>query len=404
MVTAQQAHMHWAEIDLDALVHNFGLARNAAHGREVMCVVKADAYGHGAVPVARALARAGAAYFAVATPEEALQLRRHGVTGRVLVLGLVSPRRVAELHRNNVELAVGSLACAKAYAAARAADCASPLKVHIKLDTGLARLGLGTGAAALEEALAIAALPGIEAAGLFTHFAVADDPSEDAYTEAQMQLFTNAAAALEARGFAPPLLHCANSPGLMAHPTGWGNAVRPGIMLYGVNPCQTDPQGVKEYGLLPPPAALPLRPVLSLRARIAQLHRIPAGQTVSYGRTWAAPEETLVATIALGYADGLLRTLSGHTEMLLHGRRVPQVGRIAMDMCMLDVSGVPEAQEGDVVTIIGRDGQEEISAGEVATRVGTIPYEILCAIGLRVPRIYMENGLAAQEVCYPDLL
>lgn len=380
-------HRVWAEIDLDNLVHNFEVARAAAPQSRVVCVIKADAYGHGAVRCAKALAAAGAREFAVATPEEALQLRRNGITEEgVLLLGAALPEDVTELAKHNVAVTVSGIETAKAYAVALNGAC---LLVHVKVDTGMSRLGVKPGMA--DEVLAIAALDGLRVCGLYTHFAVADEPQEDAFTKGQAAAFEALAAEMHQKGLQVPLLHLANSAGILHHSYAHAGAIRPGIMLYGSNPMS-----------LKNPA--PLKPVMALRTRVLQVHEVPAGQTVSYGRTWQADRPARIATLGIGYADGLFRPLSGRIEMLVRGKRAPQVGRICMDMTMLDVTDVPGVAEGDVVTVFGEDGDERILADEVAAAAGTISYEVFCAIAPRVARLYYQGGKPVDEVCYIEKL
>lgn len=387
MANSKAQHRIWAQVDLDNLVHNYRQVRQIAAGREVLCVIKADAYGHGAVPVAKALAAAGATHFAVATPEEALRLRRGGVSQYILLLDTVPAHWAPVMAAHNIAMAVGSLSVAQGYAQALEGG---RLAVHIKLNTGMNRLGLDPDAAP-GEALRIAALPGFVVEGVFTHFPSADEQGDGVdFTARQIERFHAAVDAIEAKGLRIPLRHLANSAGILCHPAGHGDMVRPGIMLYGSNPC--------------PHIPCDLRPVLALKSAVGQLVKVPKGQAVSYNRTWTAPRDSLVAVVTAGYADGLPRVASGKIDMLVNGARAPQVGRICMDMCMLDVTGLPGIQEGDVVTIIGRDGEHFITADELAGAAGTISYEVLCAVGLRVPRLYYQDGRLIDSICYLDKL
>lgn len=381
----------WAEIDLDALAYNFKQVQNQVGAREVYAVIKADAYGHGAPQAAKALAGAGATRFAVATAQEALQLRRHGFAQPILLLGATSSQWAVALARENITLAVPDFATAQGYAAALTAQNLAA-KIHIKCDTGMGRLGFDGGSmdAAAALIVEVAALPCFEVEGLFTHFAVADEREGTEYTARQFQRFCQLADLLQDKGLRLPLTHCANSAAIIAHPDKWRQAVRPGIMLYGSNPCEQ--------------MGFDLKPVMTLRTRIAQLKTVKKGQTISYGRTWTAPRDTLVATLTIGYADGLLRNLSGKLEMIVDGHKAPQIGRICMDMCMLDVTGVPGVQVGDAATIFGQDGGQSISADAVADAAGTISYEIFCAVGRRVPRFYKQDGVFTREICYVDQL
>lgn len=380
------SHRVWADINLDNLVHNYQAVQSKVAGVPLMCVVKANAYGHGAPQIAQALAAQGASYFAVATPQEALQLRRHGIAQPILLLGAVNLGWVSQLNKANITLTVTSLQEAKALAAILRNKKQT---IHVKLDTGMSRLGVAL-PDAVEQLTQIAAISCFNLEGIFTHLAAADDPARQNFTNSQIQAFLQVVQALQANGVHIPVVHCANSAASIAWPSAHLDMVRPGIALYGSNPC--------------PAGQVNLRPVMRLRSRIVQLHQIQAGQSVSYGCTWVAPRPTLVATVAAGYADGLPRVVSGRAEMLVKGKRAQQVGRICMDMCMLDVTDIPEVQVGDEVTLIGRDGEEEITADEMAGLVGTISYEIFCGIGSRVPRMYWKNGEIIQQVCYIDEL
>ncbi|MDL2293165.1 alanine racemase [Ruminococcaceae bacterium OttesenSCG-928-D13] len=385
---AKISHRVWAEIDLDNLVFNFKQAQKAAPNSETLAVIKADAYGHGAVPAAKALAAAGAKRFAVATAEEALQLRRHGVREPILLLGMVPTRWAPQLAGQDITLAVGTLEYAET-CAELAAGAGVPLKVHVKVDTGMRRIGFEP-AEAVASALAVAALPGVEVEGIFTHFCVADDPAEDDFTALQFERFMKVCDGVKAAGLNIPLRHCANSAGIIAHPETHLDMVRPGIMLYGSNPCRH--------------IDFELRAPLSLRGRMAYVKPIGEGESVGYGRTWYAGRPSVIASIGIGYADGLLRNLSNKIEMLARGQRAKQVGRICMDMTMLDVTDVPGVQTGDVATLIGTDGAETITGDEMADAIGTISYEVFCAVGRRVPRLYLQNGEVTGETCYVDLL
>lgn len=368
----------WAEVSLGALEHNVRQIRRALPaGCGLMGVVKADAYGHGAVPVAERLRQAGAACLAVACPEEALALRRAGETLPILVLGASEASWAPVLAEYGVAQTVECRE--KGLALAAALEPGQALRVHIKLDTGMGRLGFPWEGAGLEEALEVLGLPNLVPEGVFTHFAVSDEPETGReYTQEQFRRFRAAVSWLEQRwGRRFPLRHCANSGAVLSYrQAGFSmDLVRPGLLTYGVYPGQ-------ERG------GLELRPVMSLRSRVAAVTRHRKGDTVSYGRTWTADRDTVLAVLPIGYADGLHRCLSGSLEVLIRGRRFPQVGRICMDMCMVDVTGCPGLEPGETATIFGRDGQREIPVTELAEKAGTIPYEILCAVSPRVPRIY----------------
>lgn len=374
----------WAEINLDNLVYNYKQTRDQAFPSKPLCVIKADAYGHGALEAARVLGKAGASHFAVATAEEALQLRRHGILGSILIFGIIPTGLIAELVQNDIALTVDSIKTAKQYAAALDSRKA---KVHVKIDTGMRRIGLEMHSAA-EEIMTILSMPCFEVEGIYTHFCVASNAKEDAFTRFQYNCFQEISSKLSQSGIHIPLRHCANSAAIIAHPYTHEDMVRPGLMLYGYNPCDAVP--------------FSLRPVMTLKARIIHIKTIQKGESVSYGRSWTAPRDATIATLSIGYADGLLRGLSGKLSMLVRGSLAKQVGAICMDMCMLDVTQIPGVEVGDAVTIFGQDQGRCISADEVAAAMGTISYELFCGVGRRVPRIYLENGVVVNEMCHQD--
>lgn len=371
----------WAEISLGALRHNCEELRRALPaGCTFLGVVKADAYGHGAVPAAAALREAGCGYLAVACPEEALELRREGETLPILILGASAAEAAPVLAENGITQAVECRE--KGLALSAALRPGQRLKIHIKLDTGMGRLGFrAEDAGALAGAAEVMGRENLLAEGVFTHFAVSDEPATgDAFTRAQFARFTAAADALERlAGKKFTLRHCANSGAVLYYrDAGFClDMVRPGLLTYGVYPAA-------ERG------GLTLRPVMALRTRVAAVTHHRRGDTISYGRTFTAERDCTLAVLPVGYADGLLRCLSGKLDVLLGGRRCPQVGRICMDMCMADVTEVPGTAPGDVATVFGSDGDAVIPVEELAEKAGTIPYEILCAVSARVPRISVD--------------
>ena len=369
----------WAEISLSALRGNAAaLIAALPESSSLLGVVKADAYGHGAVRCAAALHEAGCRYLAVACAAEALELRAAGETLPILILGAADAGRAAELAEHAVTVAVESEEKARAVSAALLPG--QRLKIHIKLDTGMGRLGFpASDPAALDAAARAMALPGLEPEGIFTHFAVSDTKGGEEYTRTQFRLFTGAADALEQRwGGKFAIRHCANSGGVLFF-RGEGmclDMVRPGLLTYGVYPDERN-------------GGVELTPVMSLKTRVAAITRHKKGDTISYGRTWTADRDTTLAVLPIGYADGLHRCLSGRMEVLLNGRRAPQVGRICMDMCMVDVTDLPGVVCGDVATVFGAGTDGGPTAAELAEIAGTIPYELLCAVSPRVPRIYV---------------
>jgi len=378
MTVAAHSRPSRARIDLKALAANWRLAcRAAGPGRSVMAVVKADAYGHGAVGVALALQAAGCRHFGLAALEEALQLRKAGVKGHLLVLGPVEPKAVAEAARAHVGLSVWDLSfLARARQALKGHRGLPALSMALKVDTGMARLGFMP--AEVPKALqgfARGAWPGIELASAFTHLACADERKEQA-TQAQLGAFVS----LPWPAGLP--LHAANSAALLRYPQARLSMARAGILLYGA----ADPAWS--------PLARQQQPVLSLTTQVVALRRLAKGQGVSYGHTFTTRRATTVATLPIGYADGLPRSLSNKGEALLGGRRCRILGRVCMDLVMVDASAVPGARLGQSAVLLGRQGQEQVTAREWAGLAGTIPYEILCGLSPRLPRELLGAGRA----------
>ncbi len=370
-----------AEISLDAIAANVRAAcRLAAPGAQVMAVVKADAYGHGAVPVARVALQAGATWLGVAIPEEAVPLRSAGIAAPILVLGLIAPEQAELVLANGLQQCVSHPDQAEVLdRLARRREQVCPL--HLKVDTGMGRLGLlpREVRAAAER---IRALPAVRLVGLMTHFAEAE-AEDPAFAEEQLRRFAEAEAALAAAGIRVAVRHAANSAGLLFLPQARLDLVRPGIMLYGCHPRGRLPQ-----------AGPALRPALRLCTAVSQLAERARGTCVSYGRTFVASRDLRIATLPIGYGDGWSRLLSNRGHVLIRGRRVPIVGRVCMDMIMVDVTDLPAVGVGEEAVLIGRQGAEEITVDEVAEAQGTISYEVLCRISPRVPRVYLPASEA----------
>jgi len=366
-----------AEVSLDAIARNFERIRERVGRRvHVMGVVKADAYGHGALPVARALVEAGASCLGVALPEEGVSLRRQGVTVPILVMGPTPPDHGSVLLEYRLDQMVYHPLHARALSES-GGDSGARLRVHLKVDTGMGRLGIPPSEAPAA-ARAIVRMPRLEFAGIMTHFAAAD-ALDQGHARLQQQRFLEAVREIEAAGVTVPLRHAANSAALLALPETHLDMVRPGIALYGYPPVPAGPQGSWE-------------PALTFTTGIAQIKKVPKGGTVSYGCTYEAPRDIQVATLPLGYADGYNRLLSNRGEVLIGGRRAPVVGQVCMDMIMVDVTEVPGVHEGQEVVLLGRQGDEVLWADAWAARLGTIPYEVLCNISKRVPRSYLRHG------------
>ena len=363
----------WAEVDLDAVARNVCLLKRQANGAALMAVVKANAYGHGAVALARAALAAGADRLGVICVDEGEQLRRAGIGAPILVMGHTPATDAARLVDLALTATVASRETAEALARA-AAQRGRRLAVHLKVDTGLNRYGL-TPAEALAVADWLRDVPSLEVEGLFTHFASADE-ADKGYTLDQHARFQRVAEELDWI----PVRHVSNTASLLDMPELSLEMVRPGLGIYGLYPSGEVRQ---DLGLVP---------ALSLKSRIARLTALAPGDPVSYGRTWRADRPSLIGLVMCGYADGLPRVLSNRGSVLVRGQRVPIVGRVCMDMCMIDVTDVPNVAAGDEAVLIGGQGEEQIGADEVADLAGTASYEILCAISARVPRLYLRAG------------
>lgn len=363
----------WLEIDRESLRHNAeALAALLPEGCRLMPAVKANAYGHGAVPVARELGRLGVRRFCVATAWEGAELRKKGIAGEILVLGYTDPRQFPLLARYELSQALLDADYARCLSAA-----GLPVTAHLAVDTGMHRIGVPW--ELLEDLAAVFLLPHLHINGIFTHLC-ADDTrraEDEAFTQLQAARFWGVVEELGRRGIAPRP-HLLGSYGLLNYPQYGGAYARVGIALYGVLDSDADLRR----------CAVDLRPVLSWKARVASVRRVRKGESVGYGLAQRAEADTLVATLAVGYADGLPRSLScGRGAVLLHGRRAPVFGRICMDQTMVDVGAIPETQPGDTAVLIGEDGGQRITAGELAEADGTIPNEILSRLGSRLGRI-----------------
>jgi len=385
----------WAEVDLGALTRN--LRRIQACTRsEIMPVVKADAYGHGVIPVVAALQKCGIKRFGVALLEEALEIRKVFSDLTIMIIG-TTPKEYAELIVRE-DILAGVFSFEQAAALSRAAlNLGKTAVIHLKIDTGMNRIGFKN--SELPEILRIAALPNIYIEGIYTHLAAADQ-SDLTFAKEQLCLFQELYDSLQAAGVHIPLRHAANSAAILQLPEAHLEIVRPGISLYGLS-SSSRTEGIigftsdhtKRLIAFSPSfeakESIGLEPVMSWKAGISQVRTIAAGETVSYGRTFQAAYPTIVATIPLGYADGLRRGLSNRGEVIVHGKRATIIGRVCMDQTMLEVSGISGVAAGDVVTILGRDGSEEIDAAEMASWLDTISYEVICGISKRVHRKYI---------------
>lgn len=388
----------WAEIDLDALENNYRTIQKAVRpGCKIMSVVKADAYGHGAAYVAPFLQELGSDWFAVSNLEEAIHLRKHGIVRPILILGYTPPDCAALLDKYQITQTVYSEKYARLLGACAVRENVM-VQVHIKLDTGMSRIGFmyqnaARDAKSLDEVARACHIKGLRAEGIFTHFAVSDEKKEGReYTLRQYDCFMDGIDKLNKKGITFSLRHCCNSGAIMDYPQMNLDMVRPGIILYGLWPS----------GKLS--GQLPLRPVMQMKSTISQVKNIEPDTTVSYGRTYAAPAEVRIATVPIGYADGYQRVFAGHASMLVCGNRAPVIGRVCMDQLMLNVTGIHDVEEGATVTVFGRDGQSEITVDELCAINQTINYEMVCLITKRVPRIYYHKGIKTGILDYvcPD--
>ena len=370
----------WAYVNLDAIAHNYNVIRQKI-GSDVkfLGVVKADAYGHGSIQVGKTLQELGADYLAVSSADEAIELRVNGITMPILILGHTPKEQVGRLIEYNITQAITCKAKADEYSA-EAVRCGGTLKVHIKVDTGMSRLGylcdntnFETGVNGISEACM---MPGLDAEGIFTHFAVADEFGEecDNYTKHQFELFTRVIKAVEDRlGHKFKLRHCANTGATARFPETYLDMVRPGLLLYGYG------EFAREMGL---------KPVMTLKTTVSTIKIYPAGTAISYGGTFVTDSTTRIGVLPYGYADGFLRSLSNNCSLYTKEGPAKLRGKICMDMCMIDITDMPTVDVGSEVEIFG----EKNSIDEIAENAGTIPYELTCAVSKRVPRVYYKKG------------
>ena len=374
----------WAEISLKAIVHNLrAIRKQVGASRKILAVVKSNAYGLGAVPVARALQKAGTEWFGVTCANEGVELREAGIRKRILILTGFWPGEERRLIQNNLTPTVTRVDdLGHLERAAKAAGGKSRLRFHLKINTGMNRLGIS--ADEVESfARTLAKCKHIELEGTFTHFASAEDFTAQ-QTNDQEKFFLDCLARLRALGVSPGIVHMANSGAICARPSTWADMVRPGAILYGYYQSFDPPQKKQEVM-----GQVALHPCLSLRARIISLRNVPAGQGVGYAARFVTKRPSRIAVINAGYADGVVRALTNRGWALVRGRRVPLVGTISMDLTTLDVTDVPEAVLGDVVTIYGKDGDASVEVSEVAHVIGTVTSDLLCALGRRVPKFYV---------------
>lgn len=378
----------WAEVDLDAIAHNIKEIRKITNpNSKIMAVVKADAYGHGFLEVTRTLLENGADRLAVAVLQEGKQLRSRGVSVPILILGASGEDAVEDLINFDITPSVFTYEFAKALSY-RAEQKEKVTKIHIKVDTGMSRIGFLAGEnneEIVEEILKISRLPYIEIEGIFSHFATSDEYDKE-YTLLQYSRFMDVCNKLEEKGLHIPIKHICNSAGIMMYPEMHLDMVRPGVILYGMYPSDEVDK-----------SKLDLIPAMTLKSTITHVKEVEAGRGVSYGKEYITENETKIATVPIGYADGYLRKLAHEGKMIVNGVKVPIIGRICMDQCMIDVTNVHNIDKGDEVIIFGREG---VTIDDLAAWLETINYEVSCVIGKRIPRIYTKNGKAVKVLNY----
>ena len=372
----------WAEVDLDAIRENMmHMKENIAPETKILAVIKTDGYGHGGVPIAQMLEEMDFIFgYAAATYEEAHVLREAGMEKPILILGYTFPYCYEELIREEIRPAVYRRDTVEELAAA-AAKVGKKAKVHIKVDTGMGRIGITPDDEGIEFVRFVMEHPELEVEGIFTHFAKSDEADKTSANH-QLELFRNFIHRIQSElGLDIPVKHCSNSAAILEMPQANMDMVRAGITTYGLYPSEEVRKDI-----------VPLRAAMSLYSHIIYCKTIHAGQSVSYGGLFTAKKDTRVATIPVGYGDGYPRSLSGKGYVLIHGKKAPILGRVCMDQFMVDVSEIPEAMEGDRVTLLGSDGQERITAEELGELSGRFNYEFVCTLGKRIPRVYRRNG------------
>ena len=375
----------WAEIDLDALAHNYNVLRkHIGENVKFLGVVKADAYGHGSVQVSRLLQELGADYLAVSSIDEAIELRKNDITMPILILGHTPREQVAELIKYNITQAVTCQAKAIEYSE-EAVKAGGTLKIHIKVDTGMSRLGYLCDNDFFENGVEGichgCSLPGLDAEGIFTHFAVSDEMGEEneAYTRHQFKLFTDVIDAVEKKlGHKFKIRHCANTGAVAKYPETWLDMVRPGLLLYGYG------EFAEELGLMP---------VMTLKTTVSTIKIYPAGTAISYGGIYKTTDTTRIGVVPYGYADGFFRCLSNKYSLMTREGAAPVRGKICMDMCMIDLTDKPSVNVGSEVEIFGKNN----SINNMAQLAQTIPYELTCAVSKRVPRFYIKDGAVVEK-------
>lgn len=365
----------WAEISLDALEDNFHLIQKHVDRANIFPVIKADAYGHGAQEIGSQLESFHPLYVCVALFEEAIELRHAGYTQPILIIGALEPYQIEEAIHLNFTATVHRMDILDEIEKESARQ-KKRFPFHIKIDTGMGRLGF----LPQQSQKVVEKLKGLKSSyleGAFSNFSSADDPQREA-TERQMKVFNNFIFTLKNHHIYPKINHLANSAAILNFPQSWLDAVRPGLLIYGINPPHS-------------PNQLPVKPVLSLKSQIISLKNFPKGTPIGYGERFITARKSRVAILPVGYDDGIIRSLYPGGYVLVRGKKAPIIGAISMDLTAIDVTQIEEAQVGEMVTLIGRDGPEHITLSELASKANTIPYELLCGIGRRIPKVYLKN-------------
>jgi alanine racemase len=369
----------WAEVDLDKLAHNMREIRRVSKSKDIIAVIKADGYGHGALDIAPTLLENGATRIAVAVLSEAIELRRGGIEKSIMVLGFTPPSLIDMLLRYDIEQTIYSYELAKEIST-MAQKKNKVAKVHIALDTGMGRIGFLPNEESIEEVYKISKLPNIIIEGLFSHFSSADEKDKE-YTLLQFKNYNDFYEELLQKGVKINIRHIANSAAIIDFPESHFEAVRPGIILYGYYPSN---EVFKDR--------IDLKPVMSLKTNIVHIKTLPVGEYISYGRKFKTNRESIIATLPVGYADGYTRLLYNKAKVIINGNFAPVIGRICMDQCMVDVTELKDIKLGDEVILMGEQGDSKFTADSMAELIGTINYEITCMISKRVPRVYMKSG------------
>ncbi|MDP4088995.1 MAG: alanine racemase [Bacillota bacterium] len=376
---AEKLRPLWAEVNLDNIAHNMREIRRIAASKDIIAVIKADAYGHGALEVAPVLIENGATRLAVAVVTEALELRRVVENAPIMILGYTPVEFVEELIDNDIEITAYS--CDYVEAVSKEAEkYGKKVRIHIAVDTGMGRIGFLPDENSINDVYKISKLPNIIIESIFSHFSTSDE-KDKGYTICQFQKFNWFCNKLEDLGIKVNLRHIANSGAIIDMPEVHMDGVRPGILLYGYYPSDDVDK-----------SRINLKPAMSLKASVINVKKLPAGEYISYGRTYKTEGESIIATLPIGYADGYTRLLFNKGKVIVKGRFAPIVGRICMDMCMVDVTDIEGVKIGDEAIIMGEENGIKYNADDIASHIGTINYEILCAISKRVPRVFLKDG------------